>query len=604
MIVAKMESKKLRITHDIFMPHDQENEKEKIEKSLRASRIDIMMFSICWFIDYYRIRNRLTENHMNDSYKFIFSQPEDLATFEKVTLAAEKYGGYDKLINGFSRHQAALGEVATKGDKSAQLRPEIVKEFSAARLGVGQKIIPMMIKEAYSTKNIIHNSWRELAMQTKSSALVINGISPCFSVLGDWFYLENTSAAAFENNSMHEKYRNSAAGHEIARQLSLVDLYAFIDKNKRNGPIDRRFKSISDTIENIIFYINTNISIIPLSICITSEYVDKTVRDILGAVAYGTDPVAIAPFKRILNDVEVFHKHMFEFVYSLLCLNEKLGIVHGDLHINNATIRRYMHEEIVGVVEPTICYQLGGKVYSFPHYGTYATIIDFSRSIMSEQVLLTEYDATFTQILLRDEGNLSRIYGMFKKPFDKLPTTNRKRLSQLIQENQSLFHKIISGLDAYSIAANILTMFEIDEITTKGQIKIPQEISQFLRGMMTDIHTAFYQNLGNAFEGKIKTTADIEWPNRVLIDKLFPKYSERSLAGKTIVDFYSFNNEIKYQIDNPAAVSPLLVPPDTVKNHEQYLAWLNYKNIRQQNDIDNINENYEKFEESVEWQVT
>lgn len=88
----------------------------------------------------------------------------------------------------------------------------------------------------------------------------------------------------------------------------------------------------------------------------------------------------------IFNDLECAKSLVFSIIIAILELN-KMGFIHGDLHLNNITVRETSawKEKINYASEYCYCeYELNGKFYYCKFNGAFPTIIDFGRSKSSD----------------------------------------------------------------------------------------------------------------------------------------------------------------------------------------------------------------------------
>jgi hypothetical protein len=63
-----------------------------------------------------------------------------------------------------------------------------------------------------------------------------------------------------------------------------------------------------------------------------------------------------------------FKKYIFQLCYNIYCFNEKLNIIHGDLHMNNITLNPSFYKKNVKIPEnPKILYIINPEsdIYTF-----------------------------------------------------------------------------------------------------------------------------------------------------------------------------------------------------------------------------------------------
>ena len=57
---------------------------------------------------------------------------------------------------------------------------------------------------------------------------------------------------------------------------------------------------------------------------------------------------------------KIFNKYMFDICYNLYCMNSLSGLIHGDLHLNNVTLRAMTYKnvrDINDITNPTVLYK-------------------------------------------------------------------------------------------------------------------------------------------------------------------------------------------------------------------------------------------------------
>lgn len=112
-----------------------------------------------------------------------------------------------------------------------------------------------------------------------------------------------------------------------------------------------------------------------------NEYCGNTLIDY-----YKTNKNIIGNLKEDPDSVNYF---VFQVIHAVSILHEK-GYVHGDLHVNNITIRKTHKTKKVGVQSnDTVMYKnpIDDKLcYIINFYGAYASIIDFGRSVSTRKL--------------------------------------------------------------------------------------------------------------------------------------------------------------------------------------------------------------------------
>lgn len=545
MVIGEMERGKLSFQADFFYPFGYKNG-GAFEALINESRTAIRMFVMCWFCDMYHIHFKAIENHVNPAYQLIIHQAKFVPLFEKL---------YARV--GDIEYNILIKRIAYVWTGSAKIK---MRED----LQCGQKIFPLTAMEAVKMDDINYPVWREIHVTNIVSNLVLNLISPCFPFINNWFFIQNAHAGMFDNKAMHDKYIHSGLAAVVSSQLKNTDKYNYVNEDPDADPISGKFYRLSSQIRKSIVYADSDIKLSDIAICMTSEYVGRTLRDI---------PALIASEKHLqdldfaFSDQHLFAKHMFEFVFSFYAMNTKVGVIHGDLHMNNACLNRlyyfYTLDRLhMTVNNPHICYILNDTTaYVFPHRGIFSTLIDFSRAILGDYTSVEKnYGTRFADMYFADQRlrSMQILYAHFPKLVEEYRTT----LEAKFLTNFGLMFKILSVIDTYTISFNMETMFKIDEAVLRGQVKLSPEIAKILAALVRESANLLEENIRGVAAEKITSEADIEWPNLVILKKIFAAYlyDDAKLADKTInvVEIFNYTNPVKNKIEDPATWGPLL----------------------------------------------
>lgn len=592
--ISRMETQGLEFQTDFYYPSNIDINTRKFEDSINTSRIAIKLFMACWIYDFYQIHNKIIENHVNPAYQYLIYRPEEIKVYDDI-IASIGRDGYWGLLNKLSRFYP---------DLNASGRNIIGIEC-------GQKIFPLTIFEAVKLDDIHFNVWREIYITNLCSNLVLNLISPSFPFINNWFYVQNSHGGLFDNIAMHDKYLHSNIANDITTQLKNADKLNYLSGDKRKGYINSKFMKLSRAIQKGIIYSDSNIKLTDLSICVTSEYVGRTLRDI---------PILIANHEfqpgldLLFTDYDIFAKHMFEFIYGFYCMNSKAGVMHGDLHMNNATIYRlYVMLDSKGqsyVNNPRIVYIVDSSTYIFPHYGLFSSIIDFSRAIIGDyDKIVHEFGPMFAELYFKDQR--IRVMRSIHHYFPKLVEKYQPMIEALLISNFSLMFKILSALDTFVIMTNIRAMLSIDDAFTQGRIKLADNINDLLNKLIQSAESLVITNMHAAINGKIKSDSDIEWPNLTIIKKHFIDYKLTAEIMKdpmnNILEIFNSTNDVTYDIEDYDTWGPLLSLDKEIelkKKHKIQLEpdiedWLRYKNLDETANIETIINRYEQADSDI-----
>ena len=592
MIVSKLTSGKLSFQTDFYYPMNCGYDSKRLEDFINSNRLPIKMYILCWIHDFYSIHNKIMENHANQAYQYIIYQSDDIPVFDLLITKLGK-GGYGELTN-----------------RIAHCPPDISSpQYNIQEIQCGQKIFPLTVIEAMRPDDINFNVWREIYITNLASNLVLNLISPSFPIINNWFYIQNAHAGLFDNVAMHDKYDHSEIATEVSTQLKNIDKYNYVAGEKKKGPVSNEFYRLSYNIHKSIVYADSDIRITDLALCMTTEYVGRTMRDIPTLI---THKEHLPGLDRVFTDLGLFSKHMFEFIYGFYCMNTKAGIVHGDLHMNNCTIfRLYAMLKRTGepyIKSPKITYVVGETAYVFDHVGLFSMIIDFSRAILGDYKKIEhEFSPRFAEAYFREQE--LRIAYLLYQYFPDLMNKYKDKIKELIHSNFPLMFKIITAIDTFVIMSNITAMFSVDDAFTRGKVKIAPGVMKLLNKLSTRADELVIENISAMIEGRITSPDDIEWPNRVIIEEIFASHVMKVADTTiTITEVFNSNNDMNSDIDDYDTWGSLLsLDGEEVirKKHkipfdpESYKQWVKFKGVDESIPLEDLTKKYELMEKDV-----
>jgi hypothetical protein len=593
-VIAKLESGKLEFQTDFYYPTGFTYNERKFEDNINNLRLPIKLYILCWIYDYYQIHHKVIENHVNPAYQYIIYQPDDLPVFESI-LGRIGQNDYWKLMSRISQTYTDVNE----------------PDYHVLNAQCGQKIFPLTVFEAIRHDDINFNVWREIYITNMASNLVLNLISPSFPFINNWFYIQNAHGGIFDNIAMHDKYVHSSVATNISTQLKATDKLNYVNGDRTKGTISNKFARLSRSIQKSIVYADSNIRLTELAVCLTSEYVGRTLRDLPALIV---NKEHLPGLELAFTDTGIFTKHMFEYVYSFYCMNSKIGMMHGDLHMNNATISRLYHmQDLQGkpyMQNPHIAYIIADEAYMFPHYGLIGTIIDFSRAILGDYKKIEhEFSERFAELYFKEQR--IRVMYMIYHYFPKLMSKYQDKIEALLISSYPLMFKILTAVDTYVIMSNIGAMFSIDDAFTHGKIKIAPGAIKLLSKLADQAEHSVVTNVQAAIEGRITLPDDIEWPNLEILQRNFTDFKITPERMKdpsiTVVDIFNSNNDVVYDVDDYDSWGPLLSLEKEIELRRKYKQeihggikhWLEYKATDESAVIDSLTSKYEQQEREV-----
>lgn len=538
MVVQKIQTGELQFFVDFYFPDGCKIDRKIMDEFVNNLRMPIKMFMLCWLRDFYCIHRKIAENHMNPAYQYIIYRPEDIPIYESILKLVGSEDAYNNIIDRIEEHFTNIDDPT----------------LNLHRLSCGQKIFPVTVIESIRADDINYSVWREMYITNLVSNLVLNLVCPSFPFLGAWFYVQHSHAGLFDNVAMFDKYKHSAVAEDVTSQLRAVDKYNYVSKDKSASALSSKFLQLSRSINKSIVYADSEIRLTDLSVCVTSEYVGRTLRDIPNIIA---NEQHLDGMDLVFTDYEMFCKHMFEYIYAFYCMNSRLWVMHGDLHMNNVTIfRLYRMKSLEGeelVKNPKVLYIIDDCGYMFSHNGLFSMIIDLSRAVIGDVARLErEFGAAYAAMYFRDQQN--RILHIIHNYFPEIIETARDGILKLARDNFPLLFKITSVADTFTVMTNIKSMFAVDDVFTKGEIKLAKGIIGKLDKLIAAAQRLFTENINKALRGEIKIPDDIEWPNLVIIRELFaenvPSSEQLQDPAKNIVEVFRSDNKMVNDIDD------------------------------------------------------
>jgi hypothetical protein len=579
---------------DIYPSEENMELSDVLTKWANNSRMAIHLYIAAWLVDGLNIYNNLEENHINENYKvIIYDDDTDNEFFDKWTEKSE-------LKIQLVKCSKILSFIQT------------IEECETNFLKVGQKIIPLTIQEVL-TRDIALGVWKEVIIGNLCSNLVINGIAPGFAVSGPWFFLQGVDSGLYDNMAMHEKFNFSSDILSLNKMLKDARDLVWRDGNAGTADLDSLAKQINDTLRYSAAYVTiTDVSIVSLS-----QWIGSTIRDwprMLRTYRLNNLNVAWVTLHTFDNP-HVFTKYIFDWIYSCHAMNSRAGILHGDLHLNNITVHKFieLNKMVDGVQEykvgpdPMSMYVVppinaAGKmldtfdpdnnIYCFDSYGYCGGLIDYSRAIVMDLETIRKMDkdalADEEYVKRRQKENLLRLFHKF---LPDIVDKNELKMRALILEKFELMVKIGFALDPFNIADNVHLLLESEfpnnfkklrtakdllrnfpapasvELTPEEEGPLDPFIPKLLSGIRDFTREWIVSHLIRAINDDLKYPEEVPWIGELIINKFFGDYT---IAGRKGEDFKTYNvydcfnlcSELKYSSFNPAHFE---TPPEVLQ---------------------------------------
>lgn len=437
---------------------------------------------------------------------------------------------------------------------------------------IGQKFIQLSIKEIKEIGNILYSSWREIYISQQVGNLVINGISPSFSIFNDWFLIMKNSDSFWSNRTSLFKIDYSKISETILQKLEEARhyTYTFDPIEKKNLFLSLTMQGLSGAIEVPMDYIEEKLILSDVILCFLMEHVGHTWADIPSMISSEQFQYSIGP---LFQNYDLFMKFIFEFLIALFCLNIKLDIIHSDIHLNNITIFKLtkLSQEINN---PVILYTFNNKHYLFHHFNTFLCLIDFSRAFIGYDKLKRDFKENYENIW---NNQKIRMMQTIRQNIPDFYHANTNKIQLAIIEDFNNVFKICTALDAYKVSSGLLRLFKNEILSIKNNKNINYSlvsekylpILEKIRSMAYNYMTSNFIQLFNKKFDKDK----LENINAIIIKELFSSFIIESYNGSSdiiLTDYYCVDNELKYDGNVFENFPPTLRYDYVEKQHIKY----------------------------------
>ena len=188
-------------------------------------------------------------------------------------------------------------------------------------------------------------------------------------------------------------------------------------------------------------------------------------------------------------------------------MNKKLNIIHGDLHLNNTTLRHIDIPYLSSMdwSNTHTAYAIDKKCYIFNFNNIIGTIIDFSRGFIIPD------EPTLKQITKEDIGK--RIIAYYENIFPSFMNTYRDKLKAALITNFTLVYKVFTAIDPYVHCSRLVNFIEKNPI-----LKATEEVLSLVKKISAMAKSVLEVTMIKVVNGKI---ADIEYPNITILKKCF-----------------------------------------------------------------------------------
>lgn len=377
-------------------------------------------------------------------------------------------------------------------------------------------------------------------------------ISPSIPMFHGSIYLQGCTSDMFDNRSMLLRYSQSDIAKDISQQISETDKLNFVDRNKQKPHLTAKFERLSNSLNNAIKYADEEIRLTDISRCMLTEFCGPPLGGLYKrSFIYKGD-------HSLLNKAGLFSKLMFDYVYTLYCMNSRLKVIHGDLHVNNVTFHSIHKRPYVSNTfsHAHVIYEINEEMFAFPYDGTVGVIIDYSRSIICDYVAIERDHGAIIADMMHT-GQQHRILQIIARAFTDFATSHQTELRYSVMNQQELLFKIATICDTFVLMDGFYLQMSQTKLRN-GELLAEKHLN-LIKSLRDKCESLFMGNMEGLLTKKYTSEDDIEWPNLVLIKDIFTIFKRDTIASDIeIVDYFRSTNPLKYDYADELEWSPVM----------------------------------------------
>jgi len=233
-------------------------------------------------------------------------------------------------------------------------------------------------------------------------------------------------------------------------------------------------------------------------------------------------------------------------------MNYRAGLLHGDLHLNNATLNHTLYKKPKEYESSSVLYIVGETLddqFIFPTMSHNLCLIDFSRSI-----ILPDRIEQYNDI------SLPKSYSIINK-FKEFQEDQIDRLLQLYMHYTSDAHniddlriifrnkfeavfKLLTTTDLYGFTHKLLAVFNINDMYVKphsSTISFVKKINSMAYSYITEEMNKLITD--PSYEGVVN---DMDWPLYTIIKNCFSGFLVDRI--EKITDVFNINNKLTFSL--------------------------------------------------------
>lgn len=499
------------LSHNIGKKHIKD-----FKDDVEAHRYAIQFYIVAWLsqglITFFKLQNK----HVDSTYNKNMFDPED----NKFIAHLIKIYGVDKLKLFYWESGYVSGSITHK-PRAPELRYNPT---------LGQKIIPLSGEDSKYIGDIKYSPWREFYISELVTDLFINLICPGVPVTHDWYYVHGVDKNMFNNPKLYGRMEISDEAKEVVYKLNKARDSVYYKMDLKSEKLDRLSKEFDLKEEELILS--------DKGIVIISEYVGRTVNDIAESLKSEEYKKSVGS---MFSDFDEFSKYMFDVVYTLLCMNSRLNIIHGDLHLNNTTVHHMYKSYIHGSTRTIknnkfVLYILEKEVFIFKDVGKVGTIIDFSRGFIipkNNHIELKEIQS-------------DRILDYYRQLFPDFTKSFGEKLKIKLAKDFDHVYKIFSAIDMYIHTDRLIKLTKKYDI-----LQTHKKVTELIK-KVNSISRHYLVNIMEKIVDKDVDIDSIKYPNYDIILKCFSDSiltpNQMKDTKIEIYDIFFYKNKLRYSI--------------------------------------------------------
>jgi len=256
-------------------------------------------------------------------------------------------------------------------------------------------------------------------------------------------------------------------------------------------------------------------------------------------------------------------------------MNYRSGILHGDLHLNNATLRPSLYKttrDIGDLKNPTVLYVLGGKKFLLPTVSYNTCVIDFSRCIILPDKIEYLHDKSlpksYSIINNMKEFHKNQVELLLKLYLHYTSDSdhNKDELRIIFRNKFEAVFKLVSSTDIYGFTQKLLMVFKLDE---KNVVKPNSACIDLLQKINKQARKFLIEEMNNLISDTSyeDVVLQMEWPIYTIIKKCFGEYelTDTTPLGD-MIDVFNIDNELKYSLIKYDKFPDPIAKPKSVVN--------------------------------------